>query len=207
MAGADVPVIVSEDDIREGLAEHGFAEVQIIDRDKFPIANLPRVPGASDDWDTVIIGRRVAPDGSVDVPEQVRWAVDVTPPLVIAGPTPTTPVLPGASVPPSTELPAGIPSWVLPQEQPPQGPPLEIPRVPQFPLLVGLGVIGGAAIGWWGVQHLFVEGITSKERKNILIAAATMLAVWGASELIGLEKAWWLTVEGVAEHTKSELEK
>lgn len=194
IAGANVPVFVSDDMLRKGGTDNGFAEIQIVDRDNFPISQLPSgIPGS--DWDTVLMGRRVAPDGTVDLPSEVKWVVDTTPSIVIAGQT---------STPPSSASPPFFPFPERPTSTP-TGEPMSVPQGIALPLMVGMGVIGGAFLGWHGVKHMFSEGLTDKERKNILLYGASVLAVWGVSQLLSLEKAWWLTPEGAAQRAEQEL--
>ena len=53
-------------------------------------------------------------------------------------------------------------------------------------VVVGLGTIGGLFIGYQAVQHLFVEGVTSEERKGVLMYSAAALAAWGLTKLVDL---------------------
>lgn len=202
MGGVNVPFFVSDSKLRDGLVEKGFSNIQIVARDDFPIVNLPpRPPGTSDDWDTVVVGTRTGPDASIDVPIEARWVFDVSPLPAAATAAAAAPTLPLQPAPGAPQAWPPLSDLVTTQT------PLSIPQVPKLPLLVGLGVVGGTMIGWWAVQHLFVEGITGEERKNFLVFSGAMLAIWGASELVGLDKAWWLTVEGIAGHATSALEK
>lgn len=61
---------------------------------------------------------------------------------------------------------------------------------PEAQFLIVTGVIGGSYLGYQAYTHMFVEGLTAKERKNFLVFAASMLGIWGVSKLIDLEKIW-----------------
>lgn len=76
---------------------------------------------------------------------------------------------------------------------------------PEAQLLIVLGVVGGTTIGYYAYQHMFVEGLTAKERKNMLIFAAGTLAVWAANEFLDLEEYWYLTPETAAEKIEKAL--
>lgn len=55
-------------------------------------------------------------------------------------------------------------------------------------LLVIMGGIGGLFLGYQAFQHFFVEGVTTEERKNILILAAGMGIWWGLDKAFDLQK-------------------
>lgn len=189
-----VPVVSKGILISEG-QKRGFAQIQIVERDQFPISQVPMLaPGTNNDWNRVATGRRVEPDGNVDLPSEVRWVVDVTP--VAVAPPPPQPE------PPPLTVNAGFPDF-FPFLQPVKplhdesGPAaVAVPSGLGLPLVVGMGVIGGVFFGYQALSHMFGEGLTDKERKNILMYTASILAVWGASQLIDVDKAWWLTPEG-----------
>ncbi len=51
-----------------------------------------------------------------------------------------------------------------------------------------MGGIGGLFLGYQGFQHFFVEGVTTKERRDILIFAAGMVLWWGLDQAFNLQK-------------------
>jgi hypothetical protein len=59
-------------------------------------------------------------------------------------------------------------------------------------LAVGMGTIGGLFIGYQMVSHLFMHGVTSEEKRNILMYAAGVAAVWGVVKLfdLGQYRTW-----------------
>lgn len=65
-------------------------------------------------------------------------------------------------------------------------------------LLVGMGVVGGAAVAWWGVEHMFVTGLEDKERRMMMLLGAGVAGVYGLFYLADLDKRW-LNVEGAVE--------
>jgi len=54
-----------------------------------------------------------------------------------------------------------------------------------------MGVIGGLFFGKKAVDHLFREGMTSEERRNLLIFSGSILALYAAGNLIDLDKRWY----------------
>lgn len=192
MAGADVPFIVSDSMIIEGAGKLGFDQIQLIDRDDFPIAKLSGIPGSgADDWDTIAIARRSGPDGEVDVPSAIRWVVDTTP---------------AAATVPSEEpsiVTAGPPgSWIdMPWKTG------STKAGVNMPFAIGLGVVGGVTIASWGVKHMFGEGLTAQERKNILYAMGVGVAAIAGSVLFKLDRAWWWSIEGAAARAEKEIAK
>lgn len=60
-----------------------------------------------------------------------------------------------------------------------------------MPFVLGLGVIGGLAIGSWAVEHLFVEGTSDKERRGILIFSAVTIAGYAAANLLDVDRRWY----------------
>lgn len=191
MAGADVPFIVTDTMIIEGAGKLGFDQIQLIDRDDFPIAKLMGIPGSGEDnWDTIAIARRSGPDGEVDVPSAIRWVVDTTP----------APTVPSEE---SSIVTAGPPgSWIdMPWKTG------TIKSGVNMPFAIGLGVVGGVTIMSWGVKHMFGDGLTPKERKNILIAMGVGVAAIAGSVLFKLDKEWWWSVEGAAARAEKEISK
>jgi hypothetical protein len=65
----------------------------------------------------------------------------------------------------------------------------------------GLAVVGGLFVGSWAVKHLFGEGITPEERKQMLAAGAIGLVTAGAMAL-DIDKRYW-DVEAGAEYLQS----
>ncbi len=51
-----------------------------------------------------------------------------------------------------------------------------------------LGGIGGLFFGYQAWRYFFVEGITTEERKNLLLFAASMGLWWGLDRVFDLEK-------------------
>lgn len=78
----------------------------------------------------------------------------------------------------------------------PSGPPRQMPVSPQA-LAVGLGVIGGAACGYWAYDHLAREGTTDKERRSMLLWAVALVAGYAAVKLVELDEKF-VTVTGAA---------
>lgn len=62
------------------------------------------------------------------------------------------------------------------------------------PLALMLGLAGGATVGYWGIEQVFVKGMTEDEKKNVAgyaVATGVLLVAAG----LGIDD--WLTVEGV----------
>lgn len=112
-----------------------------------------------------------------------------------------------ASKPPV--LPAG--SVVAPAAVPPKPTPKapvssQAPAVKQSPasavsdytqaLAVGLGVVGGATVGFWAFDAVLGRGLEVAEKKQIGAFAMTM-GVLGLAGVFGYDK--WLTIEGLSE--------
>lgn len=57
-------------------------------------------------------------------------------------------------------------------------------------LAYGLSIVGGLFVGSWAVKHLFGEGLTSEERKQMLAAGAIGLVTAGAMAL-DIDKKYW----------------
>lgn len=54
----------------------------------------------------------------------------------------------------------------------------------------GLAVVGGLFIGSWAVKHLWGEGLTQEERKQMLAAGAIGLVTAGAMAF-DIDKRYW----------------
>lgn len=61
-------------------------------------------------------------------------------------------------------------------------------------IALGLGIVGGATVGHWGYSHLFIDGLTPDEKKNMagFAVASGLLLIAGA---LGFDS--WLSVEGI----------
>lgn len=84
---------------------------------------------------------------------------------------------------------------------PPPSPPAGMPTLDEQQrnlVLVAMGVIGGAAIGWAAYQHMFIRGMEDKERKNIIGLAAGFGLMYGAAKLFDIDEKWW-NLEAAAE--------
>lgn len=199
IGGADVPFFVSDNALRSGATDKGFTGVQVKDRDDVPLSTVP--PQARGDWNTMVSGRWAKADADISLPSQVAWVVDVTPAPVVM----TTAGSSGGALPPPAPFPFPIP---LPPDRPTapsDGTKLNVPSGLGMPLVVGMGVIGGVFLGAQGAKHMFVEGLTADERKNILMYGASALAIWGIAQLFKLEDAWWASPEGMFEKAKQQL--
>lgn len=198
IAGASVPFFVTDSMLVSGGQSNGFSQIKIFDRDEFPKAQLPPLPqGSSNDWNTIAVGVRVAPSGNVSLPSEVRWVVDLTPNPVVAQPPPPPP-------------PQKLPPFFPPSAPPPQradlwpqvpniqlSPPTSDIRTWGMPMAIGLGVVGGLWTGHYLYKNMFKEGLSPEERKNILIYVGSILALWGAKTVFGLNE-WWLSVDDAA---------
>jgi hypothetical protein len=58
----------------------------------------------------------------------------------------------------------------------------------QLTILLAMGGVAGIILGRIGFQMFFVDGITSEERKGMLIFAAGMGLWWGVDKAFGLQK-------------------
>lgn len=57
-----------------------------------------------------------------------------------------------------------------------------------------LGVAGGATVGYWAIQHMFIQGMTAEEKKNLAgFGIATGVLILASQ--VGL--ADWLSIEGI----------
>lgn len=75
-------------------------------------------------------------------------------------------------------------------------------------LVIGIGVLGGAALGKAAIDHMFVEGLTARERKGIFKGVASGLAFFGMLKLYELHRAWYTqyaTTQGVLDEAGSRL--
>ena len=63
-------------------------------------------------------------------------------------------------------------------------------------LAVGLGVVGGATVGFWAFDAVLGRGLEAAEKKQIGAFAMSMGAL-GLAGVLGYEK--WLTIEGLSE--------
>ena len=75
-------------------------------------------------------------------------------------------------------------------------------------IAVALGVIGGLAIGSWGVRHMFVEGMTDEERRNILMYSGGVGLAIGLVYFADLDKKWtrWLFVDTAGQALEEEMQ-
>jgi hypothetical protein len=74
-------------------------------------------------------------------------------------------------------------------------------------VIVGMGLIGGVFFAKVGLEHMFVEGLTDKERKGIFVAVASGLALWGLTKMVDLQEHWYLTADTAAEKAAAEAAK
>ena len=72
------------------------------------------------------------------------------------------------------------------------GAPAPEPVIDPMVLGVGLGVLGGVFIGKAAVEHMFVEGFSDHERKNLLLFAASGFALWAAQTFFNIGPLWWV---------------
>lgn len=108
VGGVDVPFFVPNSSLAEDLLGLGFVDVRVVNRKGFPARDLPPIPaGASDDWNTVALATRAGPTMEMELPERLKWIVDVTPVAPVdAPPVPSSPpVAPFPSSPPSAHAP------------------------------------------------------------------------------------------------------
>jgi hypothetical protein len=57
-------------------------------------------------------------------------------------------------------------------------------------LAYGLSIVGGLFVGSWAVKHLFGEGVTTEERKQMLAAGSIGLVMAGAA-YFDIDKKYW----------------
>lgn len=221
--GADAPFFVSKSMMANAGKDKGFDQVQVFDRGDFPKSQLPAIPsGSSNSWNTVARGRRAASDGEVSLPSEVKWVVDVTPVVAQPAPGPADPVPvpsqpsgpvvvhPGEIVPTSHASTGGsILDWlpIPPLRDTPSvsGKSSNMPTGLAMPILIVSGVVGGLFLGNAALGHMFKEGLSTQERNNILKFTAAVAALWGASQFVKLDEAWWLTPEGAAAKAQAQL--
>lgn len=147
MAGASKPWFVTQGMIVSAAQGKGFSAVKVASRADFPASQVPPLPpGTPNDWDVLGTGVRAPPSGSVDLPDRVRWVVDVTPlsrpdPNFERAPgTPGTPVSYAPPVYPDV-VPAGV-DWTVA----PSG------TLTAVLLAAGLGLVGALVYASWGAS-------------------------------------------------------
>jgi len=69
-------------------------------------------------------------------------------------------------------------------------------------IVLGAGVIGGAAIGKMAFDHMFVHGLTDEERKRLVGLGVGAVFVYGAAYALGVDSKWLNTSELVEEAGK-----
>lgn len=80
IGGAAKPWYVSQGMIVSAAEGKGFTSVKVATRADYPKVSLPPIPeGSQDDWNVVGTATRSAPSASLDLPDAVRWVVDITP--------------------------------------------------------------------------------------------------------------------------------
>lgn len=145
MAGANKPFFVSAGMIVSAAEGKGFTDVKVTARGGYPASSVPPLPpGTPDDWDVLGTGVRSSPSAQVELPDRVRWVVDVTPaarpdPNFEPGPAPAGGRA-GSFLPPvyPTPIPAGV-DWTVA----PSG------RLTMVFWAAALGLLGTlAAISW-----------------------------------------------------------
>lgn len=195
IGGASKPFFVSHAQIVSELSKMGFMGVRVYKRSEYPIFNLPpNAQTGSAGWDTIAVGTRAAPDGQLELPSEVKWVSDITPSLVPVSETP-----PGQTPPPVIQ--AG-PSWGSPQKPklPGVSGPLNVPKGMGMPMAIVFGVIGGAFFAKKAVDHMFIEGLEEKERKQILLWTASIVGGLGVWALVDLKRYWWISVDSAQQH-------
>ena len=111
------------------------------------------------------------------------------------------PVLPpGSYAVPKPAQPAVAPTAPPPAPLPPKPgvEPVEVQPVPKYSqaLAVGLGVVGGATVGFWAFDAVLGRGLEVAEKKQIGAFAMSM-GLLGLAGVYGYDK--WLTIEGLSE--------
>jgi hypothetical protein len=77
--------------------------------------------------------------------------------------------------------------------------PVEIFTLEQKKLgLLAAGVVGGAVIAHAAFTHLFVEGMKTKERHDILVLAAGGAVIYAVATLFHIDERYW-NIEKTAE--------
>jgi hypothetical protein len=79
IAGAAKPWYVSQGMIVSAAEGKGFTDVKVTARADYPKVSLPPIPeGSQDDWNVLGTAKRAGPSASLDLPDPVRWVVDIT---------------------------------------------------------------------------------------------------------------------------------
>jgi hypothetical protein len=79
IGGAAKPWYVSQGMIVSGAESKGFVDVKVAPRSDYPVFSLPPIPpGSQDDWNVIGTARRAGASSSLDLPDAVRWVVDIT---------------------------------------------------------------------------------------------------------------------------------
>ncbi len=58
---------------------------------------------------------------------------------------------------------------------------------------VGLGVFAGLFVGKWAFEHLFVEGLDTKMRRDLIALGAGAGACYGLAYLLDVDFNWFTT--------------
>lgn len=87
------------------------------------------------------------------------------------------------------------------------GPPVVTPLSEQdrMMFIVGMGVVGGLAIGKMAYDHMFKVGLSPEERKTMLFMGGGALAVYALATLFDVDRKYWevsAAVEAVQEALK-----
>lgn len=69
---------------------------------------------------------------------------------------------------------------------------------------IAMGLIGGGVIGYWAIDHMFVEGLTDQERKGMMIAGVSAACLYVAERFGWLD---WITVGPWSERVVVEAKK
>lgn len=101
--------------------------------------------------------------------------------------------------------------FVIPQEwlQVPAEPPRHKPTTSVLPpelqdqrfrygLAATLGIVGGLAVAKMALDHLFVHGLETKERRTMIGVASVAVASYGVVKMLELDERW-LDVVGTYE--------
>ncbi len=101
--------------IASGIRDRGFTDVTVRNLSDVPASELPPVPAnAQPGWDTVGWATRSAPTADEQLPDRVRWVVDLTPAPPPAPSPPSVPSSPRPKLSPSAQTSrAPILSWAL----------------------------------------------------------------------------------------------
>ena len=150
MSGAAKPWYVSQGMIITAAEAKGFTDVHVTSRGDYPASSLPPLPaGTQDDWTVVGTATRSGASTAMDLPDPVRWIVDITP---AQAPVPNyTPVPVPASAPQAG--PQAAPVAYAPPVYPmvvPQGIDWTTAASGPTPLVLAAVAIGlvGAFIAW-----------------------------------------------------------